>query len=120
MSTMHDQPYFNETPEAERRQIVKGDARKLQEPGDRGSTYMSQSIARIGEELGGRFRHLAKEQIVTGSVPFVHVPGQPATSHWGDGTRLPDELPLGVDINAVGDVTTLDGKPCAKLETGKV
>ena len=44
------------TPESERRQIVKDDARKLQEPGDRGSTYMSQSIARIGEELGGRFR----------------------------------------------------------------
>ena len=109
------------TPESERRQIVKDDARKLQEPGDRGSTYMSQSIARIGEELGGRFRHLAKEQIVTGSVPFVHVPGQPATSHWGDdGTRLPTEPPLGIDVNAVGDVTTLDGKPRAKLETGKV
>jgi len=108
------------TPESERRQIVKDDARKLQEPGDRGSTYMSQSIARIGEELGGRFRHLAKEQIVTGSVPFVHVPGQPATSHWGDGTRLPDEPPLGIDVNAVGDVTTLDGKLRAKPDTSKV
>jgi hypothetical protein len=82
------------------------------------STYLEH--ARSDAELGGRFAHMAKETVVTGSGPFIHVPGQPATSHWGADVRLPDEPPFPVDISKVLDTETLDGRPRAKPETGKV
>jgi hypothetical protein len=108
MSTEHDQPFHNDTSQAERRAVLQQ---------DRAGTYFEH--ARSNAELGGRFSPMAKETVVTGSAPFVHLSGQPATSPWGSSARLPDEPALGVDINAVGDVTTLDGKPRAKPETGK-
>jgi hypothetical protein len=112
MSTDATRPYENAVDMKTKQEVLQQDRAA--------GTYFEHARSNAEVELSGRFRHLAKEQIVTGSVPFVHVPGQPATSHWGAGTRLPDELPLGIDVNAVADTETLDGKPRAKPDTGKV
>ena len=98
-------PFSNETPEAERRQIVKDDARKLPQPGERGDCYMRRAASMIGAELGGRFQRLAEQQIV-GQAP-VPYPAQPANSPFAS-NPVPTEPPLGIDVGAVKDTSKVN------------
>jgi hypothetical protein len=64
------------------------------------NTYLEQASATIGQELGGRFAHLARgQQQVVGSAPSPY-PKMPANSPWSC-DPVPREEPLGVDINAL-------------------
>jgi hypothetical protein len=97
--------FTNETPEAERRQIVKDDARKLPQPGERGDCYMRRAASMIGSELGGRFQRLAEQQIVGQSAtPY---PAQPANSPFAS-NPVPTEPPLGIDVGAVKDTSKVN------------
>jgi hypothetical protein len=105
-------PYDNPADMKTKREVLQQDRAA--------STYLDQARVSIAE-LGGRFAHMAKETVVTGSVPFVHVPGQPATSYWGAGTRLPDEPKLGFSVERnLSDMETASGLPRVKADTGKV
>jgi hypothetical protein len=68
-----------------------------------GSTMFQQARADVEMAQGGRFGAVSKTT-VTGSVPSQQVPRQPATAWVND--RLPDEPPLGYEINAVEPVGT--------------
>ena len=119
MSTMHDQPYFNDLAQDDRRSVVKDDVLpKLEnahaigtgcqsQPSSAQSAQPSTLFARarsmLGAELGGRYRHLGKEQQVVGATPNIY-PQQPANSPSAS-NPVPDEPPLGIDVGAVKDVS---------------
>jgi hypothetical protein len=72
------------------------------------TTYFQRAQNERGQELG-RFSHLVKDLAITGlSQPHG---GQPPDSYYGINSRLPDEPSLGLDLNWVGDMTTLSGEP---------
>jgi hypothetical protein len=77
------------------------------------TTYLDQARSSVGAEMGGRFSHLSKDQQIVGDRN-IHLPGQRPEGHWGGGFREGDEMPLGVDVNALPDMTTVDGSPRAE------
>jgi hypothetical protein len=90
------------TPESERRQIVKDDARKLPQPGEKGDCYMRRAASMIGSELGGRFQRLAEQSVVGhGPTPYPHLPSGP----WAEGDPTGDEKPLGFSVDVLPDMT---------------
>jgi hypothetical protein len=88
---MSNQPFDNDTPQAERKAIVKND-----------SHFSRQQ--NIIDDAGGRYAKLNPAKI-TGSTPSP-VPQQPTSSPWA---KSLDELtgpegPLGFDIEFVGEL----------------
>jgi hypothetical protein len=89
-------------------------AEALRNDKEQHSTYHSQAVATQGQELGGRFSHLVRgQQHVVGTAPIAY-PAQPPGSPWGNSYILPDEPALGVDLEAVPDMLTVDGSPRAE------
>jgi hypothetical protein len=94
--------YSNETPRDERVEIVKGDARKLPQPGEKGDTYLRRASSMIGAELGGRFQRLAEQSVVgQAPVPYPRLPGGP----WAEVDPTGDEKPFPTDISKAPDVS---------------
>jgi hypothetical protein len=101
-----------------------------------GQTYLSKAQQDLGSELGGRYAHLGRETAVVGARPLEldtsqdgHAalalerehgrnpiyPQQPGNVWAADmGNVTP---PLGISVNDVLDMETVDGKPRAKAET---
>ena len=76
----------------------------LAEDRDRLSTYRDHAEANADLELGGRFAKLTPTT-VTGSTPTHQYPKLPADSPFNQAaTMVPDEPPLGIDINAMEPV----------------
>jgi hypothetical protein len=76
----------------------------LAEDRDRLSTYRDHAEANADLELGGRFAKLTPTS-VTGSTPDHQYPRLPADSPFNQAaTMVPDEPPLGMDINAMEPV----------------
>ena len=98
MSTFNDSPYHNETSMDERREALKNDTTKGGGPSN--DTYLSRAARSLGAELGGRFAHLGKEQSVVGQRGPHVWPRQPTGSPWR-GDEVPDEPPLGINVNAL-------------------
>jgi hypothetical protein len=93
MSAGHsDQPYSNAATRAEKLAVLRND--QVQ-----GTTYVARAIAERGEELGGRFAHLGREQQVVGQGPSVYP--RPPNGPWAGPDPTPDEPPLGIDVNKV-------------------
>jgi hypothetical protein len=80
--------FQNNSSQAERREVLKND-RQAQ-------TYFERAQETIGEEMGGRFKHLGSAS-VTGVPQY---PQQPPNSVWS-GDVVPPEPPLGFDINSM-------------------
>src|SRR6516164_7919230 len=85
--------------QAERRRVLLNDARVREQArnGDTG-TYLSHTHS----ELGGRFA-LTEHQTITGVVSPAPPP-LPANSPWHGSDPVPDEPPLGYDINAMPEL----------------
>jgi hypothetical protein len=91
-------PYNNPATMQEKREALRND------------TYLARAQNEIGQELGGRFQHLARgQQHVVGTAPDPW-PQMPANNPWSTNV-VPNEEPLGVDVSAVPDMTTVDGAP---------
>jgi hypothetical protein len=107
---MADQkPYFNESSQSERAETLRND----------NSTYFEQARSTVGSEMGGRFQILARgQQHVVGTAPIAY-PAQPPGSPWGNSYILPDEPALGVDLEAVPDMESVDGLPRQPSSTQK-
>ena len=90
--------------QAERRRVLLNDARVREQArnGDTG-TYLSHTHS----ELGGRFA-LTEHQTITGVVSPAPPP-LPANSPWHGSDPVPDEPPLGYDINAMPELETSTG-----------
>jgi hypothetical protein len=81
----HTRPYDNDTPQAERRQIVKNDS------------YFARQSDTV-EDSGGRFAKLTPTK-VTGSTPLPQVPQLPASSPWSSGFDQNVEPALGFSVD---------------------
>jgi hypothetical protein len=92
--------YHNETPQSERREILKSD------------TYLSRAASSVGAELGGRFAHLAREQTVVGTAPSPW-PTMPANNPWAR-DPVPDEKPLGYSVNDLEGFNPPEQAPIVK------
>jgi hypothetical protein len=91
-------PYNNSATVKEKREALRND------------TYLARAQNELGAELGGRFQHLARgQQHVVGTAPNPW-PQMPANNPWSSNV-VPNEEPLGVDVSAVPDMTTVDGAP---------
>jgi hypothetical protein len=96
--------YHNETSQAERLAALENDQAQLSSApltastASQGLTYLSRAVATMGNELGGRFSHLARgQQTVVGTGPNPY-PQQPANSPWAADVAG-TEPPLGQDVN---------------------
>jgi hypothetical protein len=92
MSTDATRPYSNEASQGERREALQNDRAQ-------GTTYVARAIAERGEELGGRFAHLGREQQVVGQGPSVYP--RPPTGPWAGPDPSGDEPPLGFSVDDV-------------------
>jgi len=132
-------PYENSATQDERLAVLKNDRAPGPPIPARGQTYLSKAQQELGSELGGRYAHLGRETTVVGARPLEldtsqdgHsalalekqrgrlpiYPAQPNNPWAADvGNVTP---PLGISVNDVLDMETIDGKPRAKPETGKV
>jgi|SRR6516165_7983731 hypothetical protein len=90
---MTDQPFHNESSQAERRAMLKQ---------DRASTFFARAMASMGEELG-RYSHLGKEQVVTGSKPVPQFPRIPS-GPWSEPCPSGTSPPLGYSVDAMEPV----------------
>ena len=71
------------------------------------STYFQQARDTQGQELGGRFAHLARgQQQVVGSAPTSQYPQQ--QGYWAHADSNV-EMPLGVSVEDVPDMVSVDG-----------
>jgi hypothetical protein len=139
MSTGHDQPYHSDATQGERKSALANDRAQGQPIPARGQTYLSKAQQELGSELGGRFAHLGRETTVVGARPLeldTSQDGHSALALEKQRGRLPIypqqpnnvwaadagnvTPPLGISVNDVLDMETIDGKPRAKAETGKV
>jgi hypothetical protein len=130
--------YSNETPKDDRLEALKNDRSQGQPQPSQGQTYLSRAVADAGAELG-RWRHLGRETTVVGARPLEldtsrdgHsalalerqrgrlpiYPAQPNNVWAADAGNVEGRYP--VDIGALPDMETIDGKPRAKADTGKV
>lgn len=67
------------------------------------TTYHQRAQVELGlDDAAGRF---GKPSVVTGSEPAVRYPRLPASSPWAS-DPVPNEEPLGVDVNALEPVGT--------------
>jgi hypothetical protein len=100
---MSDQqrPYHQEANQAERAEGLRNDKAQA-------STMFERAKSEVGAELGGRFRHLSKDQQIVGDRN-IHLPGQRPESHWGGAFREGDEPPLGFSIEQVPSMETVHG-----------
>ena len=138
MSTNPNTAFHSDTSKDERLEALKNDARQGQPMPMQGQTYLSRAVADAGAELG-RWRHLGRETTVVGARPleldtsqdghsalalerqrgrnpiYPQQPGNVWAADMGNVTP-----PLGISVNDVLDMETVDGKPRAKAETGKV
>jgi hypothetical protein len=118
-STHGNQPFYGDADAAQKLEALRNDRAQHQPAPVVGTTYHAKAQSEIGQELG-RFAYLTRgQQTVIGSTANPY-PVQPASSPWGANSMLPDERPFPVDISKVLDTETLDGRPRAKPETGKV
>jgi hypothetical protein len=78
--------FRNDSSQDERKAVLKND-RQAQ-------TYFERAQETIGEEMGGRFAHLAKASV----TPVPQVPRQPPNSPFA-GDVVPPEPPLGYSVN---------------------
>jgi hypothetical protein len=91
-------PYHNETSQDERREALINDRDQAQS--SQGVTYIARATATMGDELGGRFAHLARgQQQVVGTGPSPY-PQLPSGSPWRR-DPVPQEPPLNQDVNAL-------------------
>jgi hypothetical protein len=98
---MSDQPYRNDTDMKTKREMLTQDRDA--------NTYFTQAQNNLGAELGGRFAHLARgQQEVVGQTPTMQYPRQP--NYWANADSNV-EMPLGVSVEDVPDMTTVDGVP---------
>ena len=103
----------------EKREVLAND-RKVREA----ATYHSVAMAGIDDERGGRYATEGSKQTVIGSSPIAY-PQQPSTSPWHR-DPVPDEPPLGYDINAQGpvgephEVRASEGSPPSTGQDGDV
>jgi hypothetical protein len=139
MNTEGNQPFSNEASRDERAEVLRNDKAQHQPMPVRGQTYLSKAQQELGSELGGRYAHLGREMTVVGARPLEldtsqdgHAalalekqrgrlpiyPAQPNNPWAADAGNVTP--PLGISVNDVLDMETIDGKPRAKLETGKV
>jgi hypothetical protein len=106
-----DRPFHSDASMGEKAEGLRNDQAQY-------STYHQQAASTVGQELGGRFSHLARgQQQIVGTAPIAY-PAQPPGSPWGNSYILPDEPPTGVDLNWVGDMTTVDGAPPSSAPIG--
>jgi len=100
---MSNQPFDNETPQAERKAIVRNDS------------YFARQQNTI-DDAGGRYSKLNPAKI-TGSTPSP-VPQQPTSSPWAQGIDqvTGPEPPLDIDLNFVGALGGASA-PSAAIET---
>jgi len=82
----------DDVPQAKRRRIMI-EERRLR-------TYHGHAQSTIDDERGGRYATQGSKQTVIGSSPIAY-PAQPENSPWHR-DPVPDEPPLGYDINALG------------------
>jgi hypothetical protein len=102
MTTFGNQIFHSEATMEEKRETLANDR-----PGGgiSNDTFFSRAARTLGSELGGRFSHEpeARPRIVgKGPLPY---PQQPTGSPWAGADPTGDEPPLGIDVNAVPDVS---------------
>jgi hypothetical protein len=85
-----NQPYHNQSFQAERRQVLANDVRVRRE----GTTY--HKLAQAEQEIGGRFAVNRPKPQITGTSAS-QVPPQPDGSPWRT-DPVPDEEPLGFSV----------------------
>jgi hypothetical protein len=85
----------DEVSQRERREVMRND-RRVREA----STYHSIALGSVDDERQGRYASAGNKATVIGSSP-IQYPTQPANSPWHR-DPVPDEPPLGYDINALG------------------
>jgi hypothetical protein len=138
MSTNPNTAFHSDTSKDERLEALKNDARQGQPMPMQGQTYLSRAVADAGAELG-RWRHLGRETTVVGARPLeldTSQDGHSALALQAERGRLPIypaqpnnpwaadmgniERPFPIDVGALPDMETIDGKPRVKAETGKV
>ena len=138
-STNPNTAYSNDVPRDERAEILRNDKAQHQPMPVRGQTYLSKAQQELGSELGGRYAHLGRETTVVGARPLEldtsqdgHsalalekqrgrlpiYPAQPNNPWAADAGSI--ERPFPIDVGAVPDMETIDGKPRVKADTGKV
>ena len=132
-------PYENSATQGERLAVLKNDRAPGPPIPARGQTYLSKAQQELGSELGGRYAHLGREMTVVGARPLEldtsqdgHAalalekqrgrlpiyPAQPNNPWAADAGSI--EWPFPIDVGAVPDMETIDGKPRVKADTGKV
>ena len=132
-------PYENSATQGERLAVLKNDRAPGPPIPARGQTYLSKAQQELGSELGGRYAHLGRETTVVGARPLEldtsqdgHsavalekqrgrlpiYPAQPNNPWAADAGSI--ERPFPIDVGALPDMETIDGKPRVKAETGKV
>ena len=132
-------PYENSATQDERLAVLKNDRAPGPPIPARGQTYLSKAQQELGSELGGRYAHLGRETTVVGARPLEldtsqdgHsalalekqrgrlpiYPAQPNNPWAADAGSI--ERPFPIDVGALPDMETIDGKPRVKAETGKV
>jgi hypothetical protein len=100
---MSERPYFNEATMQQKVEALRNDQAQH-------STYHQRAIAEAGLELG-RFSHLSKEQIVTGSRSVPQYPRQHGTP-WSKPDPSGQEPSLGYSVDAMDPI----GGPPERLE----
>jgi hypothetical protein len=104
----------------ERRRVILKDRQWRENAKRQGaSSYHEMAQTSVGEELGGRFAHLARNQtIVAAADPKVAVPRMPANSPWSRGideVSAPEE-PLGFSVEDIGEPIGTSAEIEASLE----
>jgi hypothetical protein len=87
---------MNDLTQAEKRSIIRSQREERKQP----QTMHSRAIVEMGQELGGRFAALGRNQQIVGSQPISY-PKLPANSPWA--SPLPSEEPLS-DQSECGNV----------------
>jgi hypothetical protein len=86
----------------EKLRVLLNDVRRDKQP----DTMHARAITEVGEEFGGRFAHLARNQTIVGTDPRLAMPRQPSSSPWASDPLGP-EMPM--DATDCGD--TYIGEP---------
>jgi hypothetical protein len=95
----------------ERREVIKQDAQLRSQVRPANATTMHEMAqSSVGQELGGRFAHLAKNQTIVAADPRVAMPRMPANSFWAQ--PFPSQEPLS-DQTECGNVLgySIDAMP---------
>jgi hypothetical protein len=89
----------------------------LREDRDRLSTFLDHANSSVDDEKGGRFAAASPTRTVVGTGPISY-PRLPADNPSNQAMLVPDEPPLGIDINAmerVGEIHEQKARPKSRL-----